>query len=336
MPLALEDLRFLGAGLRRPECVLAHASGLLIAPDWTDPGGIALIAPSGRVSRVLGARPDPGVDLPLRPNGIALEPGGTVLMAHLGAERGGVHRLHPDGRVEIVTDTADGAPMPPTNYACRDAAGRIWITVSTRLQPRARDYRPDAATGFVAVHEGGRTRVAAEGLGYANECLFSADGSLLYVNETFGRRMTVFEVRGATLSAPRVHARFGAGDFPDGMAEAEDGSIFVTSIVSNRLLRVHPDGRVERLLEDVDPDHLAEVERAFQAGEMGRPHLDQVRSRRLGSISNIAFGGPDLRTAFLGCLVGDAVAFFDSTVAGRRPTHWDADLGPLAAHLEGP
>ncbi|MEL6235440.1 MAG: hypothetical protein AAFR46_13635, partial [Pseudomonadota bacterium] len=57
--IELDALRFVGAGLVRPECVLAHASGLLIAPDWTDPGGVSLIAPNGHVTRHLATRPDP-------------------------------------------------------------------------------------------------------------------------------------------------------------------------------------------------------------------------------------------------------------------------------------
>ena len=83
MRIALDDIRMIGGGLSRPECVLAHSSGLLIAPDWTDPGGVALIAPDGRMKRILATRPGPGVDLPIRPNGIALEDGGTILIGAL-------------------------------------------------------------------------------------------------------------------------------------------------------------------------------------------------------------------------------------------------------------
>jgi hypothetical protein len=43
----------------------------------------------------------------------------------------------------------------------------------------------------------------------------------------------------------------------------------------------------------------------------------------LKNISSIAFGGPDLRTAYLGCLLGDALATFRSPVAGAPPAHWN-------------
>jgi len=333
MRIALENIRTIGADLVRPECVLAHSSGLLIVPDWTDPGGVGLIAPDGRIERILATRPGPGVDLPIRPNGIALEDGGTILVAHMADEKGGIYRLHQDGRCDVVTDRVGDDPMPPANFvAVRD--GRIWITVSTRLIHRSRDYRSDASTGFIAVHDAAGTRVAADGLGYTNECLFSQDGRTLWAVETFGRRILVFDVERDRLSNRRTLATFGSGDFPDGIACMEDGSLIATSIVSNRLLRILPDGTVETVLEDSDPTHLAEVERAFASNQMSRPHLAVAKSRKLRNISNIAFGGPDLETAHLGCLLGDTIAVFDSPVAGTPPPHWNADLGPLGQILK--
>jgi hypothetical protein len=64
------------------------------------------------------------------------------------------------------------------------------------------------------------------------------------------------------------------------------------------------------------------VEAAFQAGQMGRPHLDEVKSSRLRNISSIAFTGADRRTAVLGCLLGDSLATLRVPVAGVAPSHW--------------
>ena len=72
---------------------------------------------------------------------------------------------------------------------------------------------------------------------------FDADDTL-WVNETFARRLTAFDVTPDGLGNPRTVVDFGAGTFPDGLALAEDGSLIVTSIVSNRVLRVWPEGRV--------------------------------------------------------------------------------------------
>lgn len=334
MSIALDALQFIGSGLVRPECVVAHASGLLFAPDWTEPGGVSVIAPSGSVTRILATQPDADLELPVRPNGIALEPGGSVLLAHLGEERGAVLRLWPSGHCTTVVDAVGKDPLPPANFVVRDRRGSLWITVSTRMVPRARDYRPDACTGFIALHADGETRIVADGLGYTNECLLSGDERTLFVNETFARRLTAFDVDDNRLANRRTMATFGPGIFPDGLAPAADGSLMVTSIVSNRVLRVAPDGTAEIILSDCDPDHVAWVEEAFQAGMMGRPHLDGVRSQALHNISNLAFSGADLKTAHLGCLLGDAIATFESPLAGKPLPHWDYDLGPLTELAE--
>lgn len=333
MKIEFNPLIFHGNGLVRPECVVAHRSGWLFAPCCDGMGGISAVSPSGETRHHLAQRLCDGAPDSLFPNGIALEDGGSFLIAHLGQSDGGVYRLSPDGTVSMVTNTADGAPMPPTNYAVPDSQQRVWITVSTTLSPRARDYRPDAATGYIALHEDGQTRIVADGLGYTNECLLSADEKTLWVNETFGRRLTAFDVTADGLTNRRTVVELGAGTFPDGLTEAADGSLFVASIVSNRVLRIWPDGQVETLIEDVDAGHLARVETAFQAHEMDRPHLDSVRSERLQNTSNIAFGGPDLKTAYLGCLLGDSIASFDAPVAGRALPHWNHDISPLLNSL---
>jgi len=323
----LESIAFVGEGLKRPECVLSHASGCLFVPDWSGGGGVAIVRPGGRVDRVLVS----GDDRPLRPNGIALLPGGRFLLAHLGEDDGGVWQLDADGSVTPVLLEVDGAPLPPTNFVHRDRESRIWITVSTRLRPRALGYRADVADGFVVLQDDRGSRIVADGLGYANECVVHPSGRQLFVNETFARRTVAFDIRpDGGLGARTIVAEFGDGTFPDGLAFDDAGGVWITSIISNRVIRVGPDGRQETILEDGDRDHLERVEQAFHAGELGRPHLDTVHSRRLRNISSLAFGGPDRRIAYLGCLLGDAIACFPSPIAGHPPPHWDFDLGPLA------
>ena len=300
----LDGARFVGSGLRRPECVIAHACGLLFTPDWTEPGGVSAIAPNGGVKRILATAPDSGVETPVRANGIALEDGGSFLLAHLGAEIGGVYRLHPNGRCALVVDHVDGAPMPPANFVAVDAKGRIWITVSTRKRPRADDYRPDASSGFIAVLEPGQTqaRIVADNLGYANECLLSPAGDTLWVNETFARRLTAFDlVEGAFGRRPRQPAHRGAIRRRRVPRRPRPGGGWIPAGGLNRLQPRHssyagPDGppappaaRRGRL------EHLEVVEKAFLAGEMGRPHLDASPAKRLRNISSIAFGGPGLQ-----------------------------------------
>ena len=50
--------------------------------------------------------------------------------------------------------------------------------------------------------------------------------------------------------------------------------------------------------------------------------MDKIVSVKLKNISNIAFGGADLRTAYLGCLLGDFIARVPIPVKGVPPIHW--------------
>ncbi len=327
----LASINFIGSGLKRPECVLAHSSGVLIVPDWTDGGGVSLVLPDGRTIRHLAK--DRMADNPLRPNGIALEQRGSILLAHLGDETGGVFRLLPDGSTETVIDTLEGKPLPPSNFVISDGADGLWLTISTRRVPRALGYRKDVDDGFIVhIAPDGAAHVAADGLGYSNECMVHPSGKWLYVNETFVRRLSRFELLGpGKLGRRETVCTFGAGTFPDGLAFDMDGHAWVTSIVSNRVVRVSPDGSQTIWLEDVEPDHLAWVEEAYRDNAMGRPHLDGAKSERLRNISNLAFGGPDLKTAYLGCLLGDEIAHISMPVAGQPLPHWTADISPLLA-----
>ena len=69
-------------------------------------------------------------------------------------------------------------------------------------------------------------------------------------------------------------------------------------------------------------EHLAWVDAAFKAGTMGRPHLDQAKSRLLCNVSSLAFGGENLSTAYLGCLLDSQIYTFDPGVSGHPPAHW--------------
>jgi sugar lactone lactonase YvrE len=316
--IALNDLGRIGIGLNRPECVLATARGELFAADWR--GGVAQVWPDGSQTLYRGELPD---GRPLRPNGISMRPDGSFLIADLGETLGGVYELRRDGTLRPIVEEAEGQALPPTNFAHEDSQGRIWATVSTRKVPRTDDFRPDASSGFIVLADRNGVRIVADGLGYTNEALISPDGRHLYVNETFGRRLTRFRV-GADggLTHRETVTSFGKGTFPDGLAFDAQGGVWITSIVSNRVIHVAPDGAQRVVLEDADAAHLDLVEEAYVAGRMDRPHIDQAAGRRLKNVSSLAFGGADLRTAFLGCLSGDAIMTFRAPVPGHPPVHW--------------
>lgn len=317
-PLPVESLAAHGSGLNRPECVLATATGDLYTADWR--GGVAHLRPDGTQALYAGALPG---GRPLRPNGIALDRDGSFLLADLGETEGGVFRLRRDGAVEPFMTAVDGRPLPPTNFVAIDTAGRTWITVSTTRVPRALGYRPDVDDGFIVLADARGARVVADGLGFTNEVALDPTGRWLYANETFVKRTSRFALRDdGTLGPRETFVEYGHGTWPDGLAFDEKGFLWVVSIVSNRVLRIAPDGRIETWVEDLDPAHVDWAEDAWARGEMGRPHLDGVKSARLRNVSSIAFGGPDRRTAYLGCLLGDTIFSFRAPAPGLAPAHW--------------
>ncbi|MEP3247479.1 MAG: SMP-30/gluconolactonase/LRE family protein [Sneathiella sp.] len=318
----LNSIDRMGAQLNRPECVLATANGRLYTADWR--GGVAITEANGEQWYLL---PRNG-ELALRPNGICLMPDRSVLIAHLGDEDGGVYRIAEDGTTTPFCIEVDGAPLPPSNYPHLDGQGRLWITISTRKIPRSLGYNPVVADGFIVLVDQGKARIVADNLGYTNECLVHPNGEHLYVNETFAQQLIRFDIsENGDLTNKTTIAKFGTGTFPDGMTFDVDGGLWITSIVSNRVIRIAPDGTQTLMIEDCEEDHLKLVEKAFHAGEMGRPHLDKAHSRKLKNISSLAFGGSDLRTGYLGCLLDDCVYTFMSPNEGYAPVHWNFE-GP--------
>jgi sugar lactone lactonase YvrE len=225
--------------------------------------------------------------------------------------------------VSPVIREVDGVALPPSNFVVRDNLGRLWATVSTRLQPRSLDYRRAASTGFVVLDDGKGPRIVADNLGFTNECLVDPGGRYLYVNETYARRLSRFALKANGDLGPKdVLVEFGRGQFPDGLAFDVEGNAWIAGIISNQLLRVTPSGQMDVILEDSDAAHVTWIEEAYNAEKLGRPHMDKIVSKRLRNISSIAFGGADLRTGYLGCLLGDSIAHLAMPAAGVPPVHW--------------
>ena len=142
-------------------------------------------------------------------------------------------------------------------------------------------------------------------------------------NETFAHRLTRFNVTDdGDLVKKTTITEFGEGEYPDGLTFDADDGVWITSIVSNRVIRVDRDGNSEIIIEDNDPDHITWTEAAYQADQMGKMHQDTAAGKKLKNISSLAFGGPDLKTVYLGCLLGDSIATFRTNQAGLAPYHW--------------
>jgi len=304
---SVTDVREWGHDLHRPECVVGTPSGDLFVSDWR--GGVSVIREDGSQQAWLAPE-----SAGLRPNGIAIAQDGSFLIANL-ADAGGLWRLDRSGDLRPIVTEVDGVAMPPTNFATVDSHGRTWISVSTRQRPRQRAWRPDLADGFVAMLDARGARIVADRLHYTNEVRVGPDGSHLYVVETFGRRLVRYRIGAeGRLGRSETVIQFGYGIFPDGFEFDLEGGIWITSLVSNRVVRF--DGRsVQTMIEDVNTGYVDAVEAAFAACRMETAHLGPIPGTRLQHATSITFGA-DGRTGYLGCLHTPHVYRFHQPIAG--------------------
>jgi sugar lactone lactonase YvrE len=102
-----------------------------------------------------------------------------------------------------------------------------------------------------------------------------------------------------------------------------EGAVWRTGIAANRIIRVLPDGSWHQVAEDSEPEHMTAVLQAIADGTLNRDLLSDNHARVLPNVTSIAFGGPDLRTAYMGSVSGTQLAVFQAPVAGAPPVHWD-------------
>jgi hypothetical protein len=316
--VTLSDLEFVGQDLARPECVVTTASGDVFVSDRR--GGITCLRADGRRELIAGQ----GVDGFL-PNGFSLLPDRSFAVANIG-HLGGAWRLMPGGELIPEVLEVEGIALPPANFVHAErAAGdpRLWVSVSTRRVPREQAFSREVADGYIVLKDKTGVRIVADGLGFTNETKVAPSGRWLYVNETIARRLSRFAIGDEGDLGPRqTVAEFGEGTFPDGFEFDAEGGIWVASVVSNRLLRIAPDGSQTVILEDADPEAVARAERNYAENRLTRADIDAGRNRTLGNLSSVAFGGPDLKTVYLGSLFGARIATFRAPVAGAPPPHW--------------
>jgi len=104
-----------------------------------------------------------------------------------------------------------------------------------------------------------------------------------------------------------------------------DGRIVLVDDGGIRIFAITPDGDLRIILDD---------DRGFAAGRafLDAFHRDEATSELMlaagGTIApwtaSVTFGGPDLRTVYVGSLRGSRIPYFRSPVAGLPMVHWQA------------
>lgn len=273
----------LGRDLQRPEGVMVARDGAVWAADGR--GGCTRVAADGSSETRLGT-------LGGEPNGICFDAAGRVIVANIGT--GEVQRLDPaTGRHEVLVTTVDGRRMTTPNFPFVDTRDRLWVSNST-----ARPHYMDAIVeplddGCLFVVERGVARIVAAGLWFANGVALDADESHVYVAESLRTRVTRFPIRADGTLGPREQYGPDLGSAPDGIAFDEAGNLWVTLVGDNTLGVIGPDGGLSIVLTDPS----------------------------LGMPTNICFGGPDRRTAYVGSLMGTSLATFRVPHPGMALVH---------------
>lgn len=192
----------------------------------------------------LAGRVETIVAVPAEPSGLGWDPEGRLLVVSMQDRR--LLRLEPTGLVEVADLT------PFASFHCNDmvvdARGRAYVgNFGFDLHGKA----TPAPANLILVHPDGRTEVAARDLLFPNGTVITPDGRTLIVAESFGARLTAFDVAGdGRLSGRRVWAQLEKA-VPDGICLDAEDAVWVASPVSNEVLRVREGGAVtERIAFD--------------------------------------------------------------------------------------
>ncbi|WEX09314.1 SMP-30/gluconolactonase/LRE family protein [Chelativorans sp. AA-79] len=324
------QIRTIGTNLQRPECILAERDGTLWAADAR--GGVMRIAPDGGQDLVTQSQSQ-HFDLAgdqakslltgTLPNGLAFARNSDILISNFGTDR--LEIMTRKGETRVLHDTIDGKPMGKVNFVLRDSKDRIWITVSTMVNPWSDAIRSDLADGYIALVDEKGIRVVADGFAFTNEIRLDAEEEWLYVAETCGKRVVRLKVQpDGSLTDREVYGPSNLGDgLIDGFAFDAYGNLWCTMIFADRLVAITPDGEALTLLEDGDPQQTAAFEAEFASG---KPMRFDTLAASGGTIApwlaSVTFGGLDLRTVYLGSLKGNTIPYFRAPVAGLPLVHW--------------
>jgi sugar lactone lactonase YvrE len=197
--------------------------------------------------------------------GVMINEDGAVLSSG----EGGIRWNHPDtGRSGWLLTEIGGQPINGINEMIPDGTGGMFFgSVDIEMIKQGAATRP--ATIWRITAEGDVT-VAADGLGFANGIMLSADGRELYYNDTFVSPF-VFDVD----PDHRLTNRRRLTDKVDcdGMALDAEGDLWITGFRSSAITRVRRDGS---LLDPVETPAGAITQIRFGGGDMRDVYLTSV------------------------------------------------------------
>jgi gluconolactonase len=291
-------IREITTGLRFPEGPIAMPDGSVLLVE-IERQTLTRVAPDG--SKTVVAKTGGG------PNGAAIGPDGAAYICNNGGfvwvenEQGlRPHMSPPDynggsiqkvdlktGKVDTLYTRGPNHKLNGPNDLVFDAHGGFYFTDLGKV--RERDW--DRGCVYYARADGSEIKEIAFPVTTPNGCGLSPDGRVLYVAETQTGRVWAFDIAtpGEVKKQPwpsphggRLLGGVGGFNLFDSMAVDGAGNVCVATLFNPGITVMSPDGRSSR--------HIPLP---------GDPY-----------VTNICFGGPDLRTAFVTLsMTGKLIAF---------------------------
>jgi gluconolactonase len=324
------DIKYIGEGLQRPECILAEQNGTLWSADAR--GGVVRISPDGSqeiITQAFESAFERAADEETRftegtlPNGLAFAENGEILISNFGTDV--LEVMSRDGRTRLIYDNIDGEAIGKVNFVLRDSRNRIWLTISTRIRNWMKAMSPNVSDGYIALADQKGIRMAAEGFKFTNEIRLDAKEEFMYIVETCGQcisRMRVQQDGSLTDREVFGPSRLGRYGFPDGIAFDAYGNLWGTLVMADQIYALTPEGEFHVILDDTVEETGMALEEAFREDRL-TPEIMLAAGGAIAQwFASVTFGGPDLKTAYIGSLKGTRIPYFRSPVAGLPMVHW--------------
>ena len=323
-------IEYIGHDLQRPECILAEPDGTLWSADAR--GGVVKISPDGEqkvITQTFGSAFEKASDDTNRftegtlPNGLAFAESGDILISNFGTDV--LEVMSRDGTTRLLYDTIDGQPIGKVNFVLRDSKNRIWVTISTQTKNWMKTISPNISDGYIALADEKGLRIVTDGLSFTNEIRLDAKEEYLYIVETTGQRISRMKVApDGSLSNREVYGptKLGRFGFPDGIAFDAFGNLWGTLVMVDQIFAITPEGDFHVVLDDTNEEAALALEQAFVEDRVTPDDMLAAGGTIAPWFASVTFGGPDLKTAYIGSLRGTRIPYFRSPVAGLPMVHW--------------
>lgn len=281
-------IREIASGLRFPEGPIAMQDGSVVLVE-IERGTLSRVTPAGKIEAI--------AKLGGGPNGAALGPDGKVYVCNNGGfvwretpqsglrpghqaddySGGRIERVDlATGKVEVLYTKTENGPLKGPNDIVFDRAGGFWFTDLGK--GRARDL--DRGGLYYAKADGSSIREMIYPMMTPNGVGLSPDEKTLYAAETQTGRVWKWDLAGPGELVEKKTGHAAAGgellaglpgfQLFDSLAVDGEGYVCVATLMNGGVTSISPDGAT--ILHTPTPDYMT---------------------------TNICFGGPDLRTAYI-------------------------------------